>query len=194
MTVDVHGAVISYEELQSGQQADRYLYNSRYGRVDLEAYEGEKAFLFLEEKQDQKFDPVEASELAALLLSHQLPIALLNACQSGKQVGATETSLGSRLMQAGVQVVLAMGYSVTVSAAVLLMRTLYSQLFANKELPLAICRARLELYNDKKRRVYFNQNIDLEDWLLPVVYQNQPQQIRVRAFTVPEAERYYTRD
>src|SRR5262249_11684591 len=160
------------KELQQGQQANRFLYNARYGRDDLAAYEGEKAFLFLEEKQDQKFDPVEASELATLLLAHQIPIAILNACQSGKQVGAGETSLGSRLMQAGIQVVLAMGYSVTVSAAALLMRTLYSQLFANKELARSICRARQELHNDKQRRVYFNQHIDLEDWLLPVVYQN----------------------
>ncbi len=62
-----------------------------------------------------------------MLIEHRIPIAILNACQSGKQVGASETSLGSRLMQAGVQLVLAMGYSVTVSAAELLMKTLYEQ-------------------------------------------------------------------
>jgi hypothetical protein len=45
---DVHGSVLSYEELQKGQQANRYLYNSRYGRADLTAYEGDKAFLFLD--------------------------------------------------------------------------------------------------------------------------------------------------
>jgi CHAT domain len=170
---DVHGAVLSYQELQHAQQAERYLYQQRYGRSDLQPYEGDKAFLFFEEKQDQKADPVEASELAALLLSHQIPIAVLNACQSGKQtgkqIGASETSLGSRLMQAGVQMVLAMGYSVTVSAAELMMRTLYQQLFARHELSATICTARQELYNRKERRAYFNQTIDLEDWLLPVV-------------------------
>jgi hypothetical protein len=146
---DVHGALLSYEQLQKGQQADRYLYNQRYGRQDLKPYAGEKAFLFLESEPDQTADPLEAAELADLLVHHQIPIAILNACQSGRQVGASETSLGSRLIQTGVQLVLAMGYSVTVSAAELLMKTLYKRLFANDELALAMRHARTELYNDK---------------------------------------------
>jgi CHAT domain-containing protein len=59
-------------------------------------------------------DLAEASELANLLKSHSIPITILNACQSGKQVGDQETSLGSLLVQAGVQQVLAMSYSITV--------------------------------------------------------------------------------
>ncbi len=103
----------------------------------------------------------------------------MNACQSGKQVGVSETSLGSRLMQGGAQLVLAMGYSVTVSAAEVLMRTLYTQLFAGREVPDAIRRARLELHHHKQRRAYYNQHVELEDWLLPVVYQTGAQAVRV---------------
>src|SRR6266487_2543447 len=188
---DVHGAVLSYEELQQEQAASRYLYNQRYGRQDLLPYEGVKAFLALESEQDNQSDLVEAAELANLLNSHQVPIAILNACQSGKQIGASETSLGSRLMQAGVQMVLAMGYSVTVSAAELLMKTLYTHLFASDDLSIAIRHARTELYNHKARRAYFDQQIDLEDWLLPVVYQNQPLRLGVREFTPQEREIFY---
>jgi tetratricopeptide (TPR) repeat protein len=188
---DLHGAVLPYSKLQQEPQASHYVYQERYGRPDLQPYEGERAFLFFEEEQGKKADPVEASELATLLINHQIPIAILNACQSGKQVGASETSLGSRLMQAGVQLVLAMGYSVTVSAAALMMRALYQQLFANRELSLAICAARQELYNQKERRAYFNQTIKIEDWLLPVVYQNQPQSLHVRPFTPEESNAYY---
>lgn len=188
---DVHGAVLPYSKLQQEPQASHYVYQERYERPDLQPYEGERAFLFFEEEQGKKADPVEASELARLLINHQIPIAILNACQSGKQVGASETSLGSRLMQAGVQLVLAMGYSVTVSAAASMMRTLYQQLFANRELSLAICAARQELYNQKERRAYFNQTIKIEDWLLPVVYQNQPQSLHVRSFTPEESNAYY---
>ena len=96
-------------------------------------------------------------------------------------------------MSAGVQMVLAMGYSVTVSAAVLLMTTLYEQLFAGQELTAAIRRARLELYNQKGRRAYFNQTVDLEDWLLPVVYQNRAQRLQTRAFTPEESAAHYER-
>ncbi len=188
---DVHGAVLSYAELQQEQETSRYLYNQRYGRQDLQPFEGAKAFLALESEQDNQADLVEAAELADLLISHHVPIAILNACQSGKQIGASETSLGSRLMQAGVQMVLAMGYSVTVSAAELLMKTLYTHLFASDDLSIAIRHARTELYNHKARRAYFDQQIDLEDWLLPVVYQNQPLRLGVREFTPQEREDFY---
>ncbi|MBM4467629.1 MAG: CHAT domain-containing protein, partial [Chloroflexi bacterium] len=190
---DLHGALLTYEQLAAGFQADRFLYQARYGRDDIEVYDGLKAFLFLEGEAEGQADPVEAGELADLLINHQVPIAVLNACQSGKQVGDSETSLASRLMQAGLQLVLAMGYSVTVSAAELMMQTLYDQLFAGQDLPAAIRRARLELFNRKGRRAYFDQLIDLEDWLLPVVYQNQALRLEARDFKPEERAAYYER-
>jgi tetratricopeptide (TPR) repeat protein len=190
---DLHGSVLTYEQLQQVQEASRHLYNERYGRLDIQPYEGVKAFLAFEGAEDTPVDRVEASELTDLLVTHQVPVAILNACQSGKQIGASETSLGSRLMQAGVQLVLAMGYSVTVSAAELLMQTLYQHLFAGEELSAAIRHARTELYNHKSRRAYFEQRIDLEDWLLPVVYQNQPVQVQPREFTPGERAAWFER-
>nr|MBA2678744.1 tetratricopeptide repeat protein [Ktedonobacteraceae bacterium] len=191
---DVHGSILTYEQLQGGQDANKLLYQAhRYGREDRGPFEGGKAFLFLEGERDDHADAVDATEIAHLLLGHRIPIAILNACQSGKQIGASETSIGSRLMHAGVQLVLAMGYSITVSAAMLLMQTLYEQLFANQDLPKAIRQARLELYNHKERLAYFNQTIELEDWLLPVVYQSREQRLTVRAFTPEEARTYYER-
>ena len=190
---DLHGAALTYEQLQQAQEASRHLYIERYGRSDIQPYEGVKAFLAFEGAEDTPVDRVEASELADLLVTHQVPVAILNACQSGKQIGESETSLGSRLMQAGVQLVLAMGYSVTVSAAELLMQTLYQHLFAGEELAAAIRHARTELYNHKARRAYFEQQIDLEDWLLPVVYQNQPVQVQPREFTPGERAAWFER-
>ena len=191
---DVHGSVLTYEQLHQEQQTNRFVYTQRYARDAIQFYEGVKAFLSFEsEREDNRSDLVEASELAALLLKHHVPITILNACQSGKQVGERETSLGSQLMQAGVQLVLAMGYSVTVSAAELLMRTLYQKLFEHDDLKVAIRHARSELYNNKERRAYFNQLIDLEDWLLPVVYQNQPLTLEVRDFTLEERSAYNNR-
>src|SRR6266567_9456359 len=190
---DVHGALLTYKQLQQQPEANRFQYNDRYARPDIQEYQGVRAFLSFESDKDITSDLVEAAELADLLVSHQVPIAILNACQSGKQVGASETSLGSRLMQAGVQLVLAMGYSVTVSAAELLMKTLYSQLFANNDPPIAIRHARAELYNRKERQAYFDQKIDLEDWLLPVVYQNQPGTLQLREFTPEERTAWFER-
>jgi len=190
---DVHGGLLTYAELQEAGEANHFLYQARYGRSDIQPYEGRKAFLFLEGAEDNQADPVEAAEAANLLILHQVPVVVLNACQSGKQVGVRETSLGSPLLKAGVQTALAMGYSVTVTAAELMMQTLYAELFAGRDLSRAICRGRRELYNRKGRRAYFDETIDLEDWLLPVVYENRPVELRVRDFTPEEQKTYYER-
>lgn len=193
---DMHGKVYTYDDLlQDQKRLACYQLRHRYGRQvkDIQPYEGIEAFLLFESEEDNKADLVEAKELANLLVNHQIPIAILNACQSGKQVGDRETSLGSHLMQAGVQLVLAMGYSVNIRATELLMSTLYQQLFANDELPIAIRSARIELYNDKMRLGFLEQAIDLEDWLLPVIYQNQTQPLKlsVREFTSEEEFDYF---
>ena len=188
---DVHGALLTHKDLDIGFKTNQFTYQSRFGRGDIKKYEGFKAFLFLEGEEEKQSNLLEAGELANLLLEHQISITILNACQSGKQVGTEETSLGSRLMKAGVQMVLAMGYSVTVSAAQLMMRTLYREIFEGRDLPSAIRRARLDLFNQKERRVYFNQVVDLEDWILPVVYENQHLSLKPRDFTPQENKDYY---
>ncbi len=197
---DLHGSLLRYQQLQrlnepekekEKQTSHRHIYQQHYALDDIKPYEGSKAFIFFEGEQDDLVTPVEASALANMLRDHHIPVAILNACQSGKQVGDTETSLGSSLMQAGVQLVLAMGYSITVSGAVLLMTTLYQHLFAGDNLSLAIRHARNELANDKRRNAYYAQQIDLEDWLLPVVYQNRPVQLALRELTQAENTAYY---
>ncbi len=188
---DVHGAVLTYQQFQRSQKElkdDPHQFK-HYAREEIQPYEGVKAFLSFEpeaDDEDKKSDLVEASELAGLLVKHHIPITILNACQSGKQIGERETSLGSHLIQSGLQLVLAMGYTVTVSAAELLMSTLYQHLFAGDDLSIAIRHARTELYNNKERRAYFDQKINLEDWLLPVVYQNQPVTLQPHEFTPEE--------
>ena len=197
--LDMHGALLTYEQYQEyeeKQNLSQYTFRSSdYAQTAIETYQGQKAFLFFDDaggKADGGSDPVSADDLAGLLNMRQIPIVIINACQSGKQVGNSETSLGSRLLVAGVQLVVAMGYSVTVSAARLLMTTLYRQLLAGREPAVAIRRARLELYNDKRRRAVYGQEIKLEDWLLPVIYQNQPPEFKwnthhVQVISMPAA-------
>ena len=190
---DLHGALLSHGQFAQEVEADRFTYQARYGRADLPSYAGRKAFLFFESEQGERLDPAEASEVAQLLMGHQIPIAILNACQSGKHAGANEASLAAHLMQAGMQLVLAMGYSVTVSAAALLMQRLYSELFAGREPAQATALARRTLHDQKERRANFNQRIDLEDWVLPVLYESQPTRLLTREFTPEESSAYYGR-
>ena len=220
---DVHGSLATYEMLSRANEGSegrpltfRLIERQRYDREDLQPFEGVRAFLSFEGERAGEVDLVEAGELAALLKGKGIPVCLLNACQSAKQLRlrsvvagseedleeaqgeglleVRETSLGSRLMAAGMQVVVAMGYSVTVSAAKVLMETLYARLFAdgeNADVVRALQQGRYELHAQKERRAYFNQSIRLEDWLLPVVYANGAVDLNLREFSPQEAEAYY---
>ena len=198
---DTHGALLSYQQFDRSQPTESTLlmYRERYGRELIQPYEGVKAFLALEGEEEGKADLVEATEMANLLTNKGIPVCILNACQSGKQLGGEEgqeedyreTSLGSRLMSAGMQMVVAMGYSVTVSAAEIVIAELYRALFSGQPIDEAIRLGRRELFNRKERRAYFNETIRLEDWLLPVVYSNQPVNFNLREFSPQEEEAYF---
>jgi tetratricopeptide (TPR) repeat protein len=193
---DVHGGLMEYEQYERQVHGDSWRYQRGWGLEDLAEYEGVKAFLFLEGEEKGQATPVEATELANLLTGKNIPICILNACQSAKQISQEsedyrETSLGSRLMTAGMQAVVAMGYSVTVSAAKLMMKPIYQQLLNGKDLTEAMRKGRLELFNNKQRRAYYNTRIDLEDWLLPVIYCRGKINLNLRPFTPEEEEKYW---
>ena len=198
---DCHGALLTYDQcnVENESGADALTFKQRYGRTQIAAYSGVKAFLVLEGNEDGEQDLVEATELADLLTGKRIPVCMLNACQSGKQLGTEtglvedyrETSLGSRLMAAGMQMVVAMGYSVTVTAAKVMMAAVYEQIFNRKLLEDAVRLGRRELFNQKERSAYFNYAIPLEDWLLPVVYGTQQVNLNLREFTAREEEAYF---
>ncbi|MEE3717251.1 tetratricopeptide repeat protein [Tumidithrix elongata RA019] len=191
---DGHGALLTYADYKMGLKRNRYLYQRGYGLGDLGEYAGSKAFLFFDGDKKGQAVPVEAADLAGLLTGKQIPVCILNACQSAKQLDyANETSLGSQLMAAGMQAVVAMGYSVTTVAAKLLMRRLYEELFANRDFYRAVRMGRQELFHDRQRRGYFNTAITLEDWLLPVVYASNAVDLNLCEFTPAEEEQYYER-
>ena len=136
-------------------------------------------------------DPRTAAEVADLLLRHRVPLVVLNACQSGKQVGASETSLAARLMQAGVQHAIAMAWSVTVTAAERLILVLYQRLFAGENPERAILAGRRALAAEKDRRAYMNERVELEDWLLPVVHENRPLAFTFQDMSPEEETRWW---
>ncbi|MEM8779119.1 MAG: CHAT domain-containing protein, partial [Cyanobacteria bacterium P01_G01_bin.49] len=192
---DVHGSLQNYETYQERLEIGMYL-ESRYGREEIKEYDGFKAFLALEGEEIGEYDPVEASEIANLLTSKDIPVCILNACQSGKQLNQAEiednreTSLGNRFLNAGMQMVVAMSYSVTVTAAEIMMQQLYEHLFDQRDINQAILLGRKELYNCKARKAAYNTEIDLEDWLLPVIYSNGEVTFNLREFTPEETVEY----
>jgi hypothetical protein len=197
---DLHGSLLDYDTYKQFQGSveslpfQNSLYKGSYGLKELgeeDFSNGKKAFIFFESEQKGIAVPVDAGQLSDLLEHKQIPVCILNACQSAKQeYSAHETSLGRVLMQKGLQLVLAMRYSVSVSAASIMMETLYEQLYKQTPVEQAIADSRQELYRLKERKALYNYKIELEDWLLPVVYQNARPAIKLRRFTPQEEEEY----
>jgi tetratricopeptide (TPR) repeat protein len=191
---DAHGAVGDGQQITNSMEPNNLSFKQPYGRSPIKDNEATQAFLFLAGDEPGTYDPVRAADLANLLTTKNVPVVLLNACQSAKETGSDETtSLANRLMEAGVQTAVAMAYSVTVSGAEILMKALYDGLADHGDLSRAIRTARLELYNRKERNAYFGQKISLEDWLLPVVYQNSEQKLTTRDFAAGESAAFYAK-
>ncbi|GLW28385.1 CHAT domain-containing tetratricopeptide repeat protein [Actinoplanes regularis] len=185
---DVHGAVAGFDELRAGRAAEQYLFGSKPV-----AFEGERAFLFFETAVEGKAEPVSAQQVADLLAEHRVPVAVLNACQSAKEP-ASEASLAQRLVAAGVPVTVGMAYSVTVSAAQQAMPLLYSGLARGDDPVTATQTARRSLFDDKARRAYFDQSLDLEDWVLPVVFAQRDIRLKLSDMSIEQQARYYERE
>ncbi len=190
--IDAHGSLLTHDEMIQMAEQSSVMLSARYGRAKLETYENLKAYIFFETPQVGTADPVEASELAQLLQLHQIPIVLLDSCESGRQIGANNTSLGSHLMEAGVKLALGMSYTVSVQAAAILTGTLYRELFSGSDPHIALTKARREIHHNKLRFNSTSEQIEMEDWILPVLYQHQPIRLQTREFTPEELAAYYT--
>ena len=185
---DLHGAFEDYSALEEGRRADRLLFGP--GRVA--PFAGRRGFVFFETPEVGKAGPVAAEDVAGLLAEHRVPVAVLNACQSAMQDGS-EAGLAQRLAEAGVPVAVGMAYSVTVSAAQRAMPVLYGRLAGGTELTTAVRAARRDLYDHPARQAYFGQQLDLADWMLPVMFAQQPLQVALRPMDDAEQAQFYER-
>jgi hypothetical protein len=208
---DLHGKVASWEELTEAKEANKLtfqqytfqnttsnLFNERYGFKDLEKFDGKKAFVFFESDEPGVAIPIAANELATTLQSRHIPVCILNACQSAKQdkeFKDNETTIGQALIQQSMHIVLAMRYSISVTSAKQLMEKLYGSLLSdNYSLEKAVLSGRQSLYRKKNRTASLGQEIDLEDWMLPIVYKNQDFKFQLREFESDEETLYNLKD
>ena len=185
---DLHGGFNEFADLDQLRQQGRLLFQA----VPIQPFEGKRPFLFFETAQEGKAGPVPADVVASLLAEHRIPVAVLNACQSAMQA-SSEASLALQLVQAGVPAAVGMAYSVTVSAAVQAMPVLYGRLTQGTDPVAALHAARRSLYDKRGRQAYFDQQIDLEDWVLPVGFRQQELQLRLAAMDDADLARFYQR-
>ncbi|MFF2735454.1 tetratricopeptide repeat protein [Streptomyces cyaneofuscatus] len=125
------------------------------------------------EKPGGGSDLVGAGRVARVLAGAEVPVVVLNACQSGQletQGGSqVEAAVATRLLTEGCASVVAMAYSVFAVAAAEFMTAFYERLFAGDRVTDAVAAGRAQLkYNDK--RPSLKGMLPLADWMVPVLY------------------------
>jgi hypothetical protein len=141
------------------------------GRHSMEGPIGKLAF----EDADGKPDLKDATQLAGLLRDCRIPAVVMNACQSGMVDGQAAdpfASVAAAMLRAGVRSVVAMAYSLYVSGAQEFLPGFYRELFRTGEISRATRAGRQEMLARRGRRCVRGR-FDLDDWLVPVVYQQE---------------------
>jgi len=121
-------------------------------------------------------DPRPARDVAALLREYPVPAAVLNACQAGaidEQAENAFAAVATALLQSGIRSVVAMAYSLYVSGAQVFLPAFYGRLFESGSVAEGVRAGRQQMLADKKR-MSPRGSYPLEDWLLPVLYQQTP--------------------
>ncbi|HEY6286835.1 MAG TPA: CHAT domain-containing protein, partial [Ktedonobacteraceae bacterium] len=145
---------------------------------------GEQGNLAFEDDQG-KLDLVKAEDVAQILLDSGVRLAVLDACQSA--MGASDdafSSVATRLIQGGIDSVVAMSASVLVASSTLFFEAFYREMAAGIPASTAQERARQALYDDprrhmlRRRRDEEGQPVELRDWWLPHFYQQRPLELR----------------
>jgi hypothetical protein len=135
---------------------------------------GVGSLIFENEKGEP--DAKSARDLSTLLYEHAVPAVVLNACQSAMLDAKAEdafASVATALLQSGMRSVVAMAYSLYVSGAQVFLPAFYQRLFEAGSIAEAVRAGRHEMLAHKER-VCARGRYPLEDWLLPVLYQQEP--------------------
>ena len=138
----------------------------------LSAPEGKLVF----EKDDGEPDYITAEQLSTLLHECSVPGVVLNACQAAMLDERAEdpfASVAAALLRAGMRSVVAMAYSLYVSGAQQFLPAFYGRLFETASVAEAV-RAGRQQMRAHPDRVCARGKFPLHDWLLPVLYEQDP--------------------
>lgn len=118
---------------------------------------------------------ITVAQIAQNLADCRVPIFVLNACKSGQEGEEKFSSVATRLVSLGAKGVVAMAYSIYAQAAKHFMGRLYGELAAGATLDSAVAAGRREILNQPQRPSPKGDR-PLQDWLVPVLYQQESYQ------------------
>src|ERR1035441_8854973 len=161
----------------SSVSPSQHSYQSPEGKIIFETDEGTD-------------DPITASQLNDLLRDYAVPGVVLNACQSAmvaQDSGDAFSSVAAALLRSGARGVVAMAYSLYVSGAQEFLPAFYRALFETGSMAEA-ARAGRQQMRAQRKRICARGRFDLDDWLLPVLYQQSPPDLSFAAKAVVSQE------
>jgi tetratricopeptide (TPR) repeat protein len=136
-------------------------------------------------------DYVSAGRLAEVLTSADVPVTVLNACQSGAIGKRLEAAVATGLLSGGVAAVVAMSYRVYAVAAAEFMMAFYDRLLAGGTISEAVRAGRSRMARHPGRPSPKGE-LPLEDWAVPVYYRHREvrfRQLRAVPSPAPVADR-----
>ena len=150
-------------------------YSEGRGGYSPHQFRGRQGYLVFENENGEE-DPKSASDLSVLLREYAVPAVVLNACQSATLDHESEhafATVATALLQSGVRSVVAMAYSLYVSGAQIFLPAFYHRLFEKGSVSEATRAGRQQMLAHKER-ISARGPYPLQDWVLPVLYQQSP--------------------
>ncbi len=155
-------------ELQANKGFYHIVHFDGHGNFDSET----QGVLVFEDEQGNE-QAVSAREIAQYLTDCRVPIFVLNACKSGQVGEEAFSSVAGQLVKLGAKGVVAMAYSVYAKGAEHFIGRLYGELVRGECIAAAVAAGRKSMSIDKMRPSP-KGNLPLQDWLVPVLYQQEP--------------------
>ena len=121
-----------------------------------------------------------ADKIAGIVRRHRIPLFFLEACQTAQTLTDPAASVAGRLLESGVASVAAMSHSILVETARLFIAEFYQELVSGKRVGQAMLAGQRALKKNTLRGKTFLGELHLEDWFVPVLFQEEqdPQLIR----------------
>ena len=129
------------------------------------------SFLYFSDPNGYGTKPVAAVQVAKLLREYNIPIVVLNACESARANAGDDANIAKTFARAGVKKVLAMAYKASESAMLRFLENFYKEfLIEGRSFTEAAALARRVLRQNSSRDARFHLERPLQDWFVPVVY------------------------
>jgi tetratricopeptide (TPR) repeat protein len=115
-----------------------------------------------------------------VIRDRRVPLMFLDACQSAKAMADPSASVAGKLLESGVASVTAMSHSVLVETARRFVSEFYRDLVSGKRVGQAMLAGQRALKADTSRGRVFTGELHLEDWFVPILFQEEqdPQLVR----------------